>query len=266
MDRTASEMSLTEITDKAITLLDNPNGFFLMVESGKIDWACHANDAAAAIRDTLEFDNAIAEALAFYEQHPTETLIVVTGDHECGGMTIGFAGTPGSGSGVGTGYATYMELLPKQTISYDAFTNTVLKAYKENDAALDAMNGYPKAIALLETYFGLKTTGDAETDRSVLTAMDLEDIVAGFVQTLNAPEDRSTERLYTKYGKSYYDPFTITLTHVLNRKSGISWTSYSHTGVPLMTNAQGAGQELFQGYYDNTDIAKKIMAAMGLSQ
>ena len=74
-------------------MLDNPNGFFMMVEGGKIDWACHANDAASSIMDTLALDEAVARAVSFYEKHPMETLIVVTGDHETGGMTIGFAGT-----------------------------------------------------------------------------------------------------------------------------------------------------------------------------
>jgi alkaline phosphatase len=68
-------------------------GFFIMVEGGKIDWACHANDAVATIGDMLDFDNAVGVALDFYKKHPHETLIVVTGDHETGGMTIGHATT-----------------------------------------------------------------------------------------------------------------------------------------------------------------------------
>ncbi len=63
-----------------------------MVEGGKIDWACHANDAAAFIQNTIAFDNSIAKAVEFAKKHPEETLIVVTGDHECGGLTLGFAG------------------------------------------------------------------------------------------------------------------------------------------------------------------------------
>ena len=54
----------------------------MMVESGKIDWACHANDAAAEIYDLLAFDQAIAVALEFCQDPSEETLIVVTGDHE----------------------------------------------------------------------------------------------------------------------------------------------------------------------------------------
>ncbi len=63
-----------------------------MVEGGKIDWACHANDATASILNTISFDESVQKALAFYKKHPKDTLIVVTGDHECGGLTLGFAG------------------------------------------------------------------------------------------------------------------------------------------------------------------------------
>ena len=66
-------MSLAEFTSEGIRLLDNDNGFFMMVEGGKIDWACHANDARAAIDDTIAFDNAIREALNFYMLHPDDT-------------------------------------------------------------------------------------------------------------------------------------------------------------------------------------------------
>jgi alkaline phosphatase len=50
----------------------------------------------------------------------------------------------------------------------------------------------------------------------------------------------------------------VTLTHLLNNKAGIGWTSYSHTGVPVAVFAQGTGAELFNGYYDNTGIFLKL--------
>ena len=93
IDRAPDELSLADYTKKGIELLDNPNGFFMMIESGKVDWACHANDAGAAIHDVLSMDAAIRAATDFAKKHPAETLIVVTGDHETGGLTIGFAGT-----------------------------------------------------------------------------------------------------------------------------------------------------------------------------
>ena len=55
----------------------------------------------------------------------------------------------------------------------------------------------------------------------------------------------------------YYEPLTVTLTHILNQKAGIAWTSYSHTGVPVPVLAMGNSSALFNGFYDNTDVAKK---------
>ena len=60
-----------------------------MVEGGKIDWACHSNDAATVFHEVMDMDNAIKVAYEFYEQHPDETLIVVTADHETGGIVLG---------------------------------------------------------------------------------------------------------------------------------------------------------------------------------
>lgn len=76
----AGEPSLTEMTTKAIDILDNNrNGFFLMVEAGRIDHAHHAGNAAGALRDTIELSRAVQAA---YEQtNPKETLIIVTADH-----------------------------------------------------------------------------------------------------------------------------------------------------------------------------------------
>ncbi|MDQ7032439.1 MAG: alkaline phosphatase, partial [Desulfonauticus sp.] len=74
--------------------------------------------------------------------------------------------------------------------------------------------------------------------------------------------DKHDPQTYLLYGG--YDPLTVTITHLLNNKAGIGWTSYKHTGVPVPTSAIGVGANLFNGYYDNTDIAKKIMQVMGI--
>ena len=93
MDAAPGEWQLTDYVRKGIELLDNSNGFFMMVESGKIDWACHANDAAASIHDVIEMHNAVQAAVEFYAQHPDNTLILVTADHETGGLGIGYKTT-----------------------------------------------------------------------------------------------------------------------------------------------------------------------------
>ncbi|MFC1524177.1 alkaline phosphatase [Thermodesulfobacteriota bacterium] len=85
--------SLAEMTQKAIDILSpNPSGFFLMVEGGQIDWASHSNDAYNALNDTVDFDEAVDIAKA-YAKNSCETLIIVTADHETGGMTTSLSQT-----------------------------------------------------------------------------------------------------------------------------------------------------------------------------
>ncbi len=76
----AGEPSLSEMTEKAINVLDNnDNGFFLSVEAGRIDHAHHAGNAYNALNDTVEFAKAVQVAME--NTNPEETLIVVTADH-----------------------------------------------------------------------------------------------------------------------------------------------------------------------------------------
>ena len=93
-DRTAEDLTLSQVVKAGIEVLHTPENtpFFLMVEGGKIDWFAHANNAKATIEETLDFSKAIEVALEFYRQHPDETLIVVTADHETGGFTMGRKG------------------------------------------------------------------------------------------------------------------------------------------------------------------------------
>ena len=89
IDQKSDDINLADLTKKGTELLDNPNGFFMMIEGGKIDWALHANDAATALKEIIDFDGAISKAIEFYNEHPEETLIVVIADHETGGFGQG---------------------------------------------------------------------------------------------------------------------------------------------------------------------------------
>jgi alkaline phosphatase len=84
--------SLKDMTQKAIDILSrDPDGFFLMVEGGQIDWASHANNATDAISDTIGLDEAITVAQA-YASTVSNTLVIVTADHETGGMSVSLEG------------------------------------------------------------------------------------------------------------------------------------------------------------------------------
>jgi len=244
IDRKADDLSLADYAQKGIELLDNSKGFFMMVEGGKIDWACHANDAAAAILDTLALDAAVAVAVDFAAKHPKETLIVVTGDHETGGMTIGFAGTQ---------YSTFFDKIGSQKISFQKFTDSVVAPYKAKTKLEDAE--LADLLPAIKDGFGLGL--------DQLTGVQQTDLQVAFSRTMGSKEVRAVdEDPYLLYGG--YDPFTVKLTQVIDQAAGIGWTTYSHTGVPVATFAKGAGQELFSGYYDNTDIFRSLASVMGI--
>ena len=248
LDRTEDMMSLADYVEKGIEVLDNENGFFMMCEGGKIDWACHANDAASTIGDTMALADAVQVAIDFAQEHPEETLILVTGDHETGGMSIGFAGID---------YDTYLTLLQNQTISFAKYDSDYVSGYKENKTSFD------QVLADIETLFGLKTQGE-EGDKLVLTAYEQEQLKMAYeksIQDKATGEDAQLE--YVMYGT--YEPLTVTITHILNNKSGVSFTSYSHTGLPVAVLAQGVGSEAFGGYYDNTEIYQKMASLLKVS-
>jgi alkaline phosphatase len=279
-----NQVSLAEYTRKGIELLYNPKGFLMMVEGGKIDWACHANDAAASIHDTLAFDEAVQEAVKFLIKHPRETLIVVTGDHETGGMTIGFAGTR---------YASFVDKIQHQKASYIEFGKK-LEAYKKGHSFAEAR--FEDVLPMIHDSFGLytlspeeeatlekivmagkaKTSSDEEKKAAkeaettlkysmALTNLELAVLKDAFKQSMLGKKERAAdEYTYLLYGS--YEPLSVKLTTILNNKAGIAWTSYSHTGVPVQTSATGAGAAAFNGYYDQTDIHAKIKKIAGLGK
>ncbi|WP_110942539.1 alkaline phosphatase [Geosporobacter subterraneus] len=246
IDRKEGDLKLSDYVRKGIEVLDNKNGFFMVVESGKIDWANHANDAAASIHDTIEFNNAVMEAYKVYEKYPNDTLIIVTGDHECGGLTIGFAGTE---------YSTFFNKLEKQTMSYIGF-DKIISDYKKNTKPENYK--LEDLFPQIKAAFGLVPSGDAKSEL-VLTASELKRLQDAFTRSMQASADRKYDD-HEKIIYGTYEPLTVTLTHILNNKAGLSFTSYSHTGLPVPVYAVGLGQELFIGSYDNTDINKKLVA------
>ena len=241
IDRTEDMLSLADYVQKGIEVLENDNGFFMMCEGGKIDWACHANDAASSIHDTMALADAVQVAMDFAAEHPEETLILVTGDHETGGMTIGFAGTD---------YDTYLDLLETHKVSFNKFDTDYVAAYKENKTS------FADVMKDVTELFGLKLEGE-EGDKLVLTDYELEQLQAAYEKSINGTAASEYEQEETiLYGG--YEPLTVTITHIINNKSGISFTSYSHTGLPVAVFADGVGAEVFNGYYDNTDIYNKL--------
>ncbi len=109
IDRKEGDMTHAALITAAIDFLENEKGFFLMSENGRIDWACHSNDGKTSILETLDLNDAVKVALEFAQRHPQETLIVVTADHETGGLALGLE----------SGYSLYFDQLEEQHASKD---------------------------------------------------------------------------------------------------------------------------------------------------
>ncbi len=267
MDLEEGQWGLADYVEKGIEMLDNDNGFFMMVEGGKIDWACHANDAAATISDTIAFDNAVAKAVEFYEEHPDETLILVTGDHETGGLTIGYAGTD---------YDTFLTNFNNQKLSFAKFDSDYVSGYKENKTDFETvMQDVTELFGLAApAEEGASTTQqkdsadmhpESNNDGTLeMTQYEYDLLREAYDTTMSrtGEEEEFAQDEYIKYGS--YEPLTVTITHILNNKSGINFGSYAHTGLPVEVFAQGVGQDNFSGYYDNTDIYNKLAALTGV--
>lgn len=86
-DRFDFEPGLAEMSQKALDLLANDNGFFLMIEAGRIDDASHLNDAEDTIADTIEFDEAVGVVIDFAAK-TEDTLVIITADHQTGGFAL----------------------------------------------------------------------------------------------------------------------------------------------------------------------------------
>lgn len=266
LDADSNDISLAEFTRKGIELLDNETGFFMMVEGGKIDWACHSNDGATFIHEVIAMDEAIAEALTFYQKHPNETLIIVTADHETGGLSIGYRDTH---------YKTYFDKLAHQNLSYDVFANIVTQFFQNhtpNQARLTDF--YP----LIEKHFGLLVLDPVESLKLVeqynftegsknprlrmaLNSTQFKQLETGYQYSMESLYSGKPIQATDLMSYGHNDPFTSTLISILNHKSGLGWTTFSHTGMPVGTFAIGAGAERFNGFYQNSDIKEKIIEA-----
>jgi len=225
IDYDASTFELSELTAKAIAMLeDSPTGFFLMVESGKIDYAGHANDAAANLKEVLVLDKSVKCALDFQAKHPDETLVVVTGDHETGAMSMGFAGTGGQ---------LRLQLLDNQKCSVGVFDEKLKAAQKNNENF-----SFEDAKAMLTEYFGF----DFTNQKSPMFVK--EETVKKMEQAFKGELDKTTLPAVAR--------------QTISGLAGVSWASGGHSALPVLTTAKGVGAEIFEGSLDNTDISKKL--------
>lgn len=137
INRKDDDMTLPGILDEAIDFMeDAPKGFFMMIEGGQIDWAAHTNDAASIMGEVVDLSQAVAKALEFYHKHPKETLIVITADHETGGLALGRNDR---------GYDTNLEKLFDQKASKTIIGDETVTKINQN-AGVDFTSGSHTAI------------------------------------------------------------------------------------------------------------------------
>lgn len=235
IDRQEGDLSLAEITQSAIDFLTKgkDKGFFLMVEGGKIDWACHGNDAATVFHEVVDMDNAIRVAYEFYKKHPKETLIVVTADHETGGL------------GLGTGpYKLNLKVLDAQKQSQDELSRAITNLrrmrkvinWEEMKEFLGEKMGFWKELPL--NWEQEKMLRDAYEDSFVKKHVVFE------------------ESLYAKT-----EPLAVAAKKVMSQLAYLGWCSGGHSAGYVPVYAIGAGSKLFMGKMDNTEISKRIAKA-----
>lgn len=237
IDSDSSDVTLADLTKKAIQLLNNPKGFFMMVEGGKIDWACHSNDAACAIGEVIAFSNAVAQAVEFYNAHPDETLIIVTADHETGGFSLGNKENK---------YKNNLSLLKNQKISKDQFYELVKSKLTHTPKPT-----FQEMLSLAKEKIGI---GNKALNLD-LSDKDMEKLKESYNASLKLSAGSIQNKNYMTESK---EKFSITCFDILNQKAAIGWTSTAHTGSPVPVYVKGLGQEMFNGRLDNTDIPKII--------
>jgi alkaline phosphatase len=225
-----SEPSVYDMTQAAIRLLHdgNPRGFFVFIESENVDTASHQTDIASMIRDYREFDRAVGLAYDFYKKYPSETLILVTADHETGGLGFTLA---------------LKELSRARGSNQVAATTDDLKK-------LDAI---PISLKKAATILGSQPTGQAIDNL-------MKEYFKGF--TL-APDYKEAIIKRQPISRAIFlDPTINALGMMIANNTQAYWLTTAHTNQPVFVTALGAGAEKFKGYQSNADVGKNLKALL----
>jgi alkaline phosphatase len=220
----AKEPSMAEMTQAALKALSSssPKGFVLFVENENTDTAGHYNDAAGVMRALWAFDEALKVALDFRGKAPNDTLVIVTGDHETGGMSVTYARRPGSGDARPFAGIADLQRLERITMSFGAAASALGR--KPSAEALD------KLIARHFPDFRL----DADLREAIVNQSQLD------------------------FNFSYATQNA--LGRMVARQTGFYWGTAGHTTEPVAVGAIGPGAERFKGYQDNTEFARSLQS------
>jgi len=225
-----TEPSVYDMTQAAIRLLHNgnPRGFFVFIENENVDTASHQTDIASMIRDYREFDRAVGLAYEFYRKYPRETLILVTSDHETGGL--GFT-------------------LALKDLTSTQGSNQVWG--KDDD--LKKIDSIPISLQRASAILGPQPTAEAIDNL-------MREYFKGF--TL-APDYKEAIIKRQPISRSIFiDPTINALGMMVANNTQAYWMTTAHTNQPVFVAALGAGAEKFKGYQDNTEFGRALKALL----
>lgn len=242
IDSIQGNLTLPFITKACIDHLEkvSPKRFFMMVEGGLIDHALHPNDGGTTVKEVLSFDESLRLAYEFYRRHKKETLIIVTADHNTGGMAAGVSG----GS-----YTLKLKNYDYQRISMQAMQQECQQMLRSGqEITWESMKKY------LQEKLGLYSSipVSQHNDRALQNAFH-----STFV-------DKNGEQKQTLYLS--LNQFVSRTFEILDIITGIGWTTNSHTADLVPVCAIGVGSEHFQGFQDNTEIPNKIRRLCGIKE
>ena len=238
LDRKDGDLTLTDITRAGIDFLmkkqGEKNGFFMMIEGGKIDWACHANDLAF-IPELIDMDNAVKVAYDFYKQHPDETLIIVTADHETGGIVLS--------RGL---YEINLAAVGNQRITIEKLGKEL---HKMHDVKGDKLL-WDDVKTFLAENFGF-------WDKISLTDEQTQRLESSFKKIM----DGTSKDQRTLYQND--DELAVTVRNIMSECAQVGWHVTSHSNGYVPCFAIGVGAEQIHGRIDNTEIPKIVAKAAG---
>ncbi len=231
IDSIPGTLTLPIIAETAIGHLEkySPDKFFLMLEGGNIDHALHANDGGAALKEILNFDQALKIVYNFYLAHPDETLIVVTADHDTGGMSHVKAGRLNNidfQKVSKEGFSKYCKALLRSRRNY---TWNDMKEYLSDNLGL---------------FSHIKVDEPTE-----------ERLKKMFNETFKLRNSKDQETLYANF-----NAFSVEVFRVFNDATGLVFTTSGHSGNPVPVFAVGCGAEQFSGFNNNIDLPRRILS------
>lgn len=245
IDSVPGHTTMPEFTQACLmTLRDNLKadkapGFFMMVEGGNIDWAAHANDGGAVIKEILNFQEGIDIAYRFYLDHPNETLIVVTADHDTGGIALG-RNDNGKGN---------FKLADYQRISKEKFEDLCRKEFIDKGD-----KNWSDMEKVLRDKLGF-------WQNVPITEKETERLKSAFDRTFIARNAQDTKTLYKDFNN-----FAVIVFDTFNKHLGLGYTTNDHSGNMVPLYAIGVGADLFKGNINNSDVPMLILKAAGLER